>query len=80
VSEAAHDGVASGTPARARRLPVVFYTVAFVLMLGALGSMLLAVRSFLQELWPLWLSAGLSVAAILFAIAGMLSTRRRQRS
>ena len=77
MSEAAHEGVAAGPPSRARRLPVVLYTMAFVLMLAALGSMLLAVRSFLQELWPLWLSAGLSVAAILFAVAGMLSDRRR---
>lgn len=77
MSEAAHEGAVSGAPARTRRLPVLLYAAAFVLMLAALGSMLLAVRSFLQELWPLWLSSGLSVAAIVLAIAGLLTARRR---
>ena len=77
MSEAARAGDAAGVPTRARRLPILLYTAAFVLMLAALGSMLLAVRSFLQELWPLWLSSGLSVAAIVLAIAGLLTARRR---
>ena len=63
--------------ARAKRAPVILYTLAFVLLLAALGALLLAVRNFLQDLWPLWVSAGLSVAAILFAIAGMITARRR---
>lgn len=71
------EGVVADRPSRARRLPVILYAVAFVLLLAALGSMLLAVRSFLQELWPLWLSAGLSVAAIAFAAAGLVTARRR---
>ena len=63
--------------ARAKRAPVILYTLAFVLLLAALGALLLAVRSFLQDLWPLWVSAGLSVAAILLAVAAFITGRRR---
>ena len=71
------DARAAARPGRARRLPVILYTAAFVLLVASLGALLLAVRGFLQELWPLWLSAALSVAAILIAIAALLSARRR---
>jgi hypothetical protein len=53
------------------------YAVAFVLMLGAGGALALAVRSFLSELWPLWLSAGLSAAAVVVAVLGVVLPRRR---
>jgi H+/Cl- antiporter ClcA len=59
------------------RSGLVLYAVAFVLMLAALGSLLSAIHGFLQERWPLWLSAGLSVAAILLAIAAWVVDRRR---
>jgi hypothetical protein len=77
VTTVPDERVAADAPTRAKRAPVILYTLAFVLLLAGLGSMLLAVRGFLQELWPLWLSAGLSVAAILFALAGMITARRR---
>jgi len=52
------------------------YVVAFVLMLAAGGVLALAVRSFLTDLWPLWLSAGLSAAAIVAAVIAVVAPRR----
>lgn len=60
-----------------RRGLVSLYAVAFVLMLGAGVALALAVHSFLSDLWPLWLSAGLSAAAIVVAVAGLVVPRRR---
>ena len=62
---------------RAARAPVILYSLSFVLLLAALVFLLLAVRSFLQDLWPLWVSAGLSVAAIVVAVAAFITGRRR---
>jgi uncharacterized membrane protein YfcA len=77
VTTVPDEAVAGDAPAPARRAPVILYTMAFILLVAALGSLLLAVRGFLQELWPLWLSAGLSVTAILAALTGMRTVRRR---
>jgi len=63
-----------------KRAPVILYTVAFVLLLAALGTLLLAVKGLLQERWPLGLSAGLSVAATLAAAASAVAARRRGRT
>ena len=60
----------------ARRAPVILYAASFVLLMSAVGALLLAVRGFLQDLWPLWLSAGLSIGAIAAAIAGLVVARR----
>jgi H+/Cl- antiporter ClcA len=59
------------------RWGLILYAIAFALMLAALASLLSAIHGFLQERWPLWLSAGLSVAAILLAIAAWVVDRRR---
>lgn len=66
-------------PARSAARPrgwVSLYVVAFILMLGAGACLALAARGFLEDLWLLWLSAGLSAAAIVLAIAGIVAPRR----
>jgi hypothetical protein len=65
--------------ARQRRVRghVSLYWLAFVLMLAAGAALGLAVKSFLSDLWPLWLSAGLSAAAVVFAVLGLALPRRR---
>ena len=65
------------TTTSAPKGPVILYAAAFVLLLAALGSLLLAVKGLLQDRWPLGLSAGLSVAAIVAAIACMVLARRK---
>ena len=65
---------------RGGRLALALYALAFVLVLAALGSLLAAVHGFLQQRWPLWLSAGLSVAAIALAVTGFLVDRRQMRA
>jgi hypothetical protein len=55
---------------------VSLYVVAFVLMLGAGACLALAVRSFLTDMWPLWLSVALSSTAIVTAVLGLLLPRR----
>lgn len=66
-------GPASGRP----RGLLSLYVVAFLLMLGAGAVLALAVHSFLSDRWPLWLSAGLSAAAIVIAVLGLVLPRRR---
>jgi hypothetical protein len=56
---------------------VSLYAAAFVLMLCAGAALALAVRSFLSDLWPLWLSAGLSAGAVVLAVLGLVLPRRR---
>jgi hypothetical protein len=56
---------------------VGLYAVAFVLMLAAAGALGIAARTFLSDRWPLWLSAGLSAAAIVIAVLALVLPRRR---
>ena len=73
----AEPGASPGVPSQRPRGLVSLYAVAFVLMLCAGGALALAVRSFLSDLWPLWLSAGLSAAAVVVAVLGLVLPRRR---
>ena len=53
------------------------YGLAFVLMMLAAGSLALEVRGFLASTRLLWVSTGLSAAAIVVAIASVVLPRRR---
>ena len=53
------------------------YALSFLLMVAAGAVLLLAARDFLRSLAPLWISAGLSSASILAAVAGVVLPRRR---
>jgi hypothetical protein len=57
-------------PARKARL--VLYVVGFVLMLAAGFTLVLSVRALFASSRLLWLSAGMSVAAIIAALASIL--------
>ena len=59
------------------RSGLILYAIAFVLVLAALAALLAAIHGCLQERWPLWLSAGLSAAAIVVAVAAWFVDRRR---
>jgi hypothetical protein len=50
-----------------RGRPALFW-LAFALMLGAGVAIVVAVRSFLGSLAPLWVSMGLSVAALVLGV------------
>jgi mannose/fructose/N-acetylgalactosamine-specific phosphotransferase system component IIC len=64
--------------ARARpRGWVSLYFVAFALMLAAGAALASSAVNFLDSTRPLWLSTGLSAAAILAAIAAVVLPRRR---
>jgi hypothetical protein len=52
------------------------HAVAFVLMIMSVTALIAAVRGFLQSNGLLWVSAGLSTAAIGFSIASVLLPRR----
>ncbi len=71
------EGAPDGPATHASRTPTILYAASFVLLVAALGFLLVAVRGFLSELWPLWLSAALSVVAILAAVAAFIVDRRR---
>jgi predicted exporter len=53
------------------------YLVSFVLMIAAGAVLVLAARDLLRSLTPLWISTGLSAAAIAAAVAGVVLPRRR---
>jgi hypothetical protein len=56
---------------------VSLFAASFVLMIGAGVVLVLAARDFLRSLTPLWISVGLSTAAILVAVASLVLPRRR---
>jgi membrane protein YdbS with pleckstrin-like domain len=67
---------ANKTPRRPRGWASL-YALAFVLMLAAGATLVLAIRRFLESTRPLWVSIGLSAAAIVVSIVSVLLPRRR---
>ncbi|MDP9329126.1 MAG: hypothetical protein M3P11_00530 [Actinomycetota bacterium] len=53
------------------------YALAFLLMLASGGTLILAIRRFLESTQPLWISIGLSGAAIVVSFLSVLLPRRR---
>jgi hypothetical protein len=72
VTEPADDRV----PVRRTRGSLALYSLAFLLMLIAGGLIVVAIRSFLETITPLWISAVLSGIAIAAAVASLLVPRR----
>ena len=65
-----------GTPRRPRGWASL-YALAFLLMVAAGGTLILAIRRFLESTQPLWVSIGLSAAAIVVSVISVLLPRRR---
>ena len=53
------------------------YVASFVLVMTAAVMLVLAARDLFSSLTPLWVSVGLSAAAIVTAVAGVVLPRRR---
>ena len=66
----------SDAPAKTPRGWTTLYAVAFVVMLVAGLLLAIAARGFLDNLTLLWLSAGLSLGAIVFAVLALVLPRR----
>jgi hypothetical protein len=64
-------------PPRTPRGWMSLYGVAFVVMLGAGLMLAIAARGFLQHPGLLWVSAGLSVGAIVLTVLSLVLPRRR---
>jgi hypothetical protein len=65
------------TPARPPRGSFALYVVAFLLMLAAGGALVASAKGLLESTRLLWVSTGLSTAAIVVALAGLIIPRRR---
>ena len=57
---------------------VSLYAVAFVLLVGAGAALVASAVGFLASTRLLWVSTGLSTAAIVVALAGLFIPRRRR--
>ena len=66
----------SDAPAKTPRGWTTLYAVAFVVMLAAGLLLAIAARGFLDNLTLLWLSAGLSLGAIVLAVLALVLPRR----
>ena len=66
----------SDAPAKTPRGWTTLYAVAFVVMLIAGLLLAIAARGFLDNLTLLWLSAGLSLGAIVLAVLALVLPRR----
>jgi hypothetical protein len=66
----------SDAPAKTPRGWTTLYAVAFVVMLVAGLLLAIAARGFLDNLTLLWLSAGLSLGAIVLAVLALVMPRR----
>jgi hypothetical protein len=66
----------SDAPAKTPRGWTTLYAVAFVVMLVAGLLLAFAARGFLDNLTLLWLSAALSVGAIVLAVLALVLPRR----
>jgi hypothetical protein len=66
----------SDTPAKTPRGWTTLYAVAFVVMLVAGLLLAVAARGFLDNLTLLWLSAALSLGAIVLAVLALVLPRR----
>ncbi len=58
------------------RVAVSLFAIGFVLMLVAGAVLVIGALGHLNSMSLLWVSAGLSLAAIAFALAGLLMPRR----
>jgi predicted histidine transporter YuiF (NhaC family) len=67
----------SDADARPPRGSFVLYVVAFVLMVAAGVALVASAKGLLESTRLLWVSAGLSVGAILVAVVGLFVPRRR---
>jgi hypothetical protein len=76
TAEPMAEPTADETPRRPRGWASL-YAVAFLLMLAAGATLILAIRGFLESTGPLWLSIGLSGAAIVVSVVSVLLPRRR---
>ena len=65
------------TPANVRRGSFALFLVSFGLLLVAAGGIVMALRSFLGSLTPLWVSVICSGLAAVTAVASLLVPRRR---
>ena len=65
-------------PARRPRGSFALYVVAFLLMLAAGGALVASAKGLLESTRLLWVSTGLSTAAIVVALAGLFIPRRRR--
>jgi hypothetical protein len=52
------------------------YAVAFLLMLAATVTLIVAVKGFLASTTPLWVSAGLSAGSIVASVVSVVLPRR----
>jgi lysylphosphatidylglycerol synthetase-like protein (DUF2156 family) len=66
----------SDAPAKTPRGWTTLYAVAFVVMVVAGLLLAIAARGFLDNLTLLWLSAGLSLGAIVLAVLALVLPRR----
>ena len=66
----------SDAPTKTPRGWTTLYAVAFVVMLVAGLLLAIAARGFLDNLTLLWLSAGLSLGAIVLAVLALVLPRR----
>ncbi len=66
----------SDAPAKTPRGWTTLYAVAFVVMLVAGLLLAIAARGFLDNLTLLWVSAGLSLGAIVLAVLALVLPRR----
>jgi len=66
----------SDAPAKTPRGWTTLYAVAFVVMVVAGLLLAIAARGFLDNLTLLWVSAGLSLGAIVLAVLALVLPRR----
>jgi hypothetical protein len=67
----------TGEETRRPRGWVSLYVASFLLMISAAVVLVLAARDLFRSLTPLWLSLGLSAAAIIAAVVGLVLPRKR---
>ena len=63
--------------ARTPRGSFALYVVAFVLMVAAGAALVASAKGLLESTRLLWISSGLSAAAIVVAVVGLFVPRRR---
>jgi hypothetical protein len=78
AGSSAEQGRPSGSPASGRRPRgwASVYAVAFLLMLAATVTLIVAVKGFLASTTPLWVSAGLSAGSIVASAVSVVLPRR----
>jgi hypothetical protein len=69
--------VTEAVPGRRPRGWASVYAIAFLFMLAAAATLIVAVKGFLASTTPLWVSAGLSAGSIVASIVSVVLPRRR---